>query len=84
MNGHVAHFLDGTQFGKDVGAEVVLKGLFVNEGAEVVVVVGELQVGIVGVEPVNGLFEGVANVEATAAIPNSKILWAETSSLRAH
>ncbi len=55
MDGHVSHFLDGAQFGEKVGAEVVLKGLLVDKGVEFIVV-GELEVGIVGIEPVNGLF----------------------------
>ncbi len=66
MDGNVPHFLDGAKFGEEVGAEVLLKGLFVEEGVEAIVV-GELEVGIVGVEPVDGLFEGVANVKATGS-----------------
>ena len=55
MDGDISHLLDGAKFGEKIGAEVVLKGLFVDQCAEFIVV-GELEVGVVGIEPVNGSF----------------------------
>ena len=54
MDGAVAGVVDGANLGKEAGFEVVFEGGLVDECAQFVFV-GELQVGVVGVEPVDQL-----------------------------
>ena len=54
VDGDVAHLVDSANFGEESWFKVVLEGLLVNEGSEAIVV-GELKVGVIGIEPVNSL-----------------------------
>ena len=70
MGGEVTEFVDDLDFWEEARGEVVFEGLFVDECAEGVVfgvVVGEAEIGVVVVEPVDGLFEGETGVEAASS-----------------
>jgi hypothetical protein len=55
VDGDVPHLVDGADFGKQSRFQVVLERLLVDEGSKRIIV-GEFEVGVVRVEPVNGLF----------------------------
>ena len=55
VDGDVAHLVDGADFGEESRFQVVLEGLLVDQSAKIIIV-GELQVGVIGIEPVNSLF----------------------------
>ena len=60
MNGNVARFVDVADFVEQAGrVEIVFEGLLVDESSQGVVVriigVGKLEVGIVGIKPVDSL-----------------------------
>ena len=54
VDGDVPHLVNGANLWEESRLQIVLKGLLVDEGSEAIVV-GELEVGVISVEPVNGL-----------------------------
>src|ERR1041385_80505 len=62
----IANFLDRFDFEKEFARQALLKGGLVNQRAKVVVV-RQLERGIVFVQPVNCEFETSARIEATSS-----------------
>ena len=64
VDGQVADFLDGEDLGEEAGFQVLPEGRFVDQGGQVVGV-GLLEVGVIGIEPLDGPLQRAPGVEAT-------------------
>src|SRR3954462_3896599 len=66
MHSEIANFLNRFDFEKEFTREVLLEGRLVNQRAEIIVV-RQLEDGIVFIQPVNGEFQRAPRIEATAS-----------------
>ena len=66
VNGEVAEFFDHSDLGEDRWSDGIAEGGLVDVGAEVILI-GELETGVVLVKPVDRQLEGAAGVEAGGA-----------------